>query len=164
MIMKPNEIVVKYIGQKEGKNNTFDNSTELGRLLIEAGQLAGEAWCCLFMEGIHKEAYPERFEEIDNIFTKGAVSTFENLKKEFPVLTYPKVNAMAFWQKYVEGKASWQGHTGLVTRVNADDSFESVEGNTNEAGSREGTTVMAKPHRMNWDTMSGLRLIGFIEI
>lgn len=163
--MKPSEVIVKYIGEKEGKGNAFDESTELGRRLTEAGHIDGEAWCALLMEVIHKEAYPERLLELDALFSKGAVATFKILQdQEFPVLTYPKVDAMAFWQKFVDGKAGWQGHTGLVTKVNADDSFESVEGNTNEAGSREGTTVMVKPHRMNWDTMTGLRLLGFIKI
>lgn len=163
--MKPSEVILKYIGQKEGKNNFFDETTELGQRLTDAGHLDGEAWCDLLQEVIHKEAYPERFQEIEKLFTKSAVATFSNMKEEaFPILKYPQVDAIVFWQKYIDGKAQWQGHEGLVTKVNADGTFESVEGNTNEAGSREGTTVMVKPHRMNWDTMTGLRLIGFIRI
>jgi hypothetical protein len=51
------------------------------------------------------------------------------------------------------------GHTGIVVSVNADGSYTTIEGNTNEAGSREGDRVAVKVRNL-----SDAKLKGFITV
>ncbi len=56
---------------------------------------------------------------------------------------------------------STQGHTGIVTGVYGN-SVDTIEGNTNQRGSREGDGVYHK-HRL-MGIMPGLHIIGFVRI
>lgn len=154
-----------FIGQQEKGHNVFDQTTLLGQLIEAAGHIDGEAWCDLFVEAMAKLAQPERTNFFDEVFTKSAVGTCTRLqKKGFKLNPTPSVNAIFYQQKYVKGIKQWQGHTGIVCKVNADGSFESVEGNTGSKDPREGDGVYRKSHRVNFDTNDGLRLIGFITL
>jgi hypothetical protein len=80
--------------------------------------------------------------------------------KKFTVSQIPVLGAIAVWRH----GDSWQGHLGTVTAVDLEKKrFVTVEGNTNNNGSRNGYIVLEKlrslglPHNPN-----GLNLIGFI--
>lgn len=155
--MKQIEIAKKYIGQKEGANNDFDETTPLGKILKEAGHKDGEAWCCYFTEAVFVETFRA-------LFSASTIQTFENFKKAgYEISDVPKVGYLVIWQRYKEGKPVWQGHAGVVSSVNADGTFKTIEGNTNSAGSREGDSVQEKV-RQNIRTENGLNVLGFIKI
>lgn len=159
------ETARKYLGQKEGKNNTFGNETELGKRLHEAGQKDGEAWCAYFVEACLKETAPERFDEFDKLCNASAVQTYKNCRDAaFLIGEVPNVNWLVVWQKYEKGRPQWMGHIGIVSKVNADGTFLSIEGNTNSAGSREGIEVAERSHRVAKDVNDGLRVIGFVRV
>lgn len=163
--MKLHEVATTYIGQREQLGNKFDPSTDFGKKLHAVGQKDGDPWCDLFVELCAKEADPDNFTLYDKLFTASAVATFNKFKAHgFKILDRPLVDCIVTWQKYVDGKPQWQGHTGIVSKVNADGTFESIEGNTNAAGSREGIEVARRPHRLAYDTQTGLRLLGFIKV
>ena len=155
--MKHIEIAKKYIGQKEGKGNVFDDSTPLGKILKEAGHNDGEAWCCYFTEAVFVET-------LRALFSASTVQTFHNFKNAgYEISDVPKVGHLVIWQRYKDGKATWAGHAGIVTKVIDETSFVSIEGNTNSAGSREGDSVQEKV-RTTARTENGLNVLGFVKI
>lgn len=160
------EAARKYVGQKELTNNKFSNDTEMGRKLHAAGQHDGDPWCAAFVEVCLKDAYPERTAEWDKLCNLSAVKTFKNFRDAAYVQgQLPQHGWLVAWQSYKDGVQGWTGHIGIVASINTHDStFTSLEGNTNSGGSREGMEVAERPHRLAFDTKTGLRLLGFIQI
>lgn len=155
--MKQIDIAKQYIGQKEKPGNDFDADTPLGKILKEAGQKDGEAWCCYFQEAIFVET-------LRALFSASTVQTFYNFKNAgYEIHDVPKVGTLVIWQSYKDGKPIWSGHAGLVTKVNQDGSFVTIEGNTSEKSGREGTSVQEKV-RKNVRVENGLNILGFITI
>lgn len=155
--MKQIEIAKRYLGQKEKPNNDFDIDSALGKILKDAGHKDGEAWCAYFMEAVFVETYRD-------LFSASTVQTFDNFKKAgYEISDTPKVGWLVIWQTYKGGKPQWSGHAGLVTKVNPDGSFSTIEGNTNSDGGREGTSVQEKV-RKNVRVENGLNILGFINI
>lgn len=155
--MKQIEIAKKYLGHKEKPGNIFDPKSPLGKIIIEAGQQDGEAWCAYYTEAIFVET-------LRALFSASTVQTFHNFKNAgYEISDVPKVGSLVIWQKYKDGKATWAGHAGIVTCVNSDGSFLSIEGNTNSNGSREGDSVQEKV-RKNVRVENGLNILGFVII
>lgn len=159
------ETARKYIGQKEIKGNIFKDDPnvkgDLGERLHQAGQKDGEAWCAYFVEAVLRETYPVRSAEIEKHICASAVKTFENLKKAgYKVSKSPTVGDIVVWQRYSKGKATWQGHIGIVSQV-INNSFKAIEGNTNSSGSREGDSVQEK-NRTCSVVSDGLNVLGFV--
>lgn len=151
------EIAKKFIGQKEKPGNDFDTDTPLGKILKDAGQRDGEAWCAYFMEGVFVET-------MRLLFSASTVQTFQNFKNAgYEISNVPKVGSLVIWQNYKDGAPQWSGHAGLVTRVHPDGSFSTIEGNTNSTGSREGDSVQEKI-RKNVKVENGLNILGFVDI
>jgi hypothetical protein len=165
--MRPSEIAAAYIGQKELQGNIFKDDTPLGKKLHAAGQHDGDPWCALFCEVVFKEALPDKFKELDKLFSASAVQTYKNfVAASYVTGELPAVDWMVIWQKYVNGEPQWQGHAGIVSKLNPNDkyAFESIEGNTNGAGSREGDQVAVKVRQVIKDVKNGLRVLGFVKI
>lgn len=155
--MRQIEIARKYIGHKELPGNKFDPESPLGKILKEAGHNDGEAWCALFAEAVFVET-------LRALFSASTVQTFHNFKNAgYEILDGPRVGTLVIWQTYKGGKPHWSGHCGIVTKVNSDGTFVTIEGNTSEAGSREGTSVQEKTRR-NVKVQDGLSVLGFIVI
>jgi hypothetical protein len=155
--MKQIEIAQKYLGHKEKPGNDFDENTPLGKILKEAGHKDGEAWCQYFIEAVFVET-------LRALFSASTVQTFHNFKKSgYEISDTPEVGTMVIWQRYKNGLPTWQGHAGLVTKVNPDGSFGTIEGNTDSASSREGDSVQEKV-RKNVRVENGLNILGFITI
>lgn len=162
--MRQIEIAKKYVGQKELSGNVFKDDTELGRKLHEAGQKNGEAWCAYLQEAIFCEAFPEKNKDLRKLFSASAVQTYKNFKEsgEYDCHDKPRVGDLVIWQKYAEGKPTWQGHAGIVTRVEGD-VFHTIEGNTNSSGGREGDSVAEKTRKKAFQ-VNGLNVLGFVTI
>ena len=160
------EVALKYVGQRELPNNVFDPESDFGKKLHAAGQKDGDPWCALFCELVFKEAYPERFAELDKLFSASAVQTYKNFTKGGGYMEHnlPKEGTLCIWQKYVEGKPQWQGHAGIVYELKSSWEFTCIEGNTNEQGSREGTSVQVKDRKVLKDVWNGLKVLGFIQV
>lgn len=154
----------KYLGQKEGQGNTFDDSTPLGKLVKLAGQKNGEAWCCYFGEGVFCEALPEKEPELRKLFSANCFQTYVNfLQAGYKCSLKPVPGALVIFQYLVNGVLTTRGHAGICETVISETQFTCIEGNTNEAGSREGNTVAVKTR----DTLkrdNGLVVVCFIII
>ncbi len=152
----------KYLGQTEiaGNRGWVDKAFE--KRMKAVGWAIGHSWCCYFTELVWKEAYAghKLAPAFDKLFSASSTATFANFSGSslFKVGKLPAPGALAVWRLGV----GWQGHIGIVTKVNGA-TFDTIEGNTNAQGSREGMYVARKlrrlgePHRPK-----GLNLVGFV--
>lgn len=160
------EVALKYVGQKELDGNIFSDSTDFGKKMHAVGQRDGDAWCALFCELVFKEAYPEKFAELDKLFSASAVQTYKNFIKAGGYMenNLPKEGNLAVWQTQKDGKPQWTGHAGIVHTLKSTWEFTCIEGNTNAEGGREGVTVAIKERKVLKDVWNGLKVLGFIQI
>jgi hypothetical protein len=159
------EIAKASLRQKEKAGNAGFVSPAFEKRMKAAGFQSGYAWCALFAELCWTEAFaqarPELLPEIAARFTPAAVPAFRSFEQSsiFKTGKVPKVGAVAIW---LHGTTGWQGHAAIVTAVGAN-SFETIEGNTNAAGGREGIEVAAKTRPLLYSKLAGrLNLGGFI--
>lgn len=153
------------IGQKEISGNLGFQSQEFERLMKEVGWHEGDQWCVYFAKLTWYNRSPDWLKpKIKKSISGSSQQTWENVSKDpaFVVSKIPKPGDMVIWQTYKNGVGEWSGHAGIVTKVGFND-FKTIEGNTNDAGSREGYTVAPKDRPFNFDVNNGLRLKGFIR-
>lgn len=159
------EIARLDLGKKERLSNTGFEDKQLEKDMLEVGWRAGWAWCASIQEKWIWAAYPELKETVQGFFVPSATATYRNLKNAgYPVSMQPKEGDLVYWQRMQDGKALWQGHAGVVSRVVSDTEFYSIEGNTNAGGSREGDSVQEKHRFVKADVENGLRVMGFVTI
>lgn len=160
------EVALKYVGQKELPSNVFSPDTDFGKKMKAVGHQDGHAWCSLFCELVFKEAFPARFAELDKLFSASAVQTYKNFTRGGGYLEnrMPKEGNLVIWQLQKDGKPQWQGHAGIVYELKSSWEFTSIEGNTSELGSREGTIVGIQNRKVLKDVWNGLKILGFIQI
>lgn len=170
--MKAIDVAKTFLGQHEGKNNTFDNSTPLGKAILSQGQQPGQPWCSYFLMYCIKTSDQDD-KALDKLVKPSAVETFNTIKAAFPAkyktIPEPGKTYIVAWQSYKDGKVQWTGHIGLVDpSKTVGTSFQSVEGNAAEVGvTREGIQVAEVSHKADalaYQVNNGLRLLGFIEI
>ena len=164
------EIAYKYEGQKEIGNNTGFENAVFEQKMKAVGFDSGEAWCSLFAELVWCEAYAHFdstiINRLQNLFSESATKTWLNFKnsRDFKVKSNQDLEPgdLVIWQKYNNGVADWRGHVGIVTKV-AQLFFLTMEGNTNEQGSREGQGVYEKKREYDFYKNNGLRILGFVK-
>jgi hypothetical protein len=167
--MKVEEIVeeaLSYVGQREKKGNSGFLDPKFEAEMREEGWQYGWAWCAVFGKVVFKNVYPERAEELNDLFSPSAVTTFNNFKKAgYHINTLPEVGNMVVWQTMKEGKPQATGHLGIVVKLNNSWRFQSVEGNGNDEGGREGVEVALQLDRATKkDVWNGLKVLGFVRI
>jgi hypothetical protein len=158
----------KWVGINEtGANKSFADKV-FEDMLKKVGWISGQAWCMYFAKAVHWESFPKDRANIQKILRGGTQKSFNNAKNDktgtYTVITsgQPKLGDIAIWQNL---KKPSEGHAGIVIK-SFGDSFETVEGNTNKEGSREGTSVLKKIRPLNYGktpSKSGLKLLGFIR-
>jgi len=156
-----------WVGQQENKGNMGFKDKEFDELMRAVGFKDTQAWCAYFAKLVwltaHVQAPKETRKMINAIMNGGSVASYNSfVNSDFLVNETAKEGAAVYWQKYRNGKATWMGHAGIVVQV-FDNSFVSVEGNTNPNGGREGYIVAKQGRRMNFHTTNGLRLLGFVH-
>lgn len=156
---------LKYVGMKEIKGNMGWTSEAFEEKMIATGWGETQAWCAYFTELVYSEVYDPvgLAAELDKYFSGSARRTLSKFKdaEGWDTGTIPVPGAVAIWKLVKGGKDKWQGHAGIVTEVH-DGYMETVEGNTNGGGSREGDMVAAKTRKYNFTVQNGLALEGFI--
>lgn len=163
--MTPQEIAMKYIGETEKPGNMGFTDAEFENKMKAVGFQKTHAWCAYFTELVFKEAYPERFKEIDMLFSAGTIQTFRNfLDASYPISNVPKAGNLVIWQTFKNGGPQTTGHAGVVIEAVDNNTFYSVEGNTNDGGGREGYIVAKKLRHVVANVQNGLRILGFIKV
>lgn len=162
--MTPSEVALKYIGQTEKPGNMGFNDAEFEAKMKSVGFEKTHAWCAYFAELVFKEAYPERVAELDKLFSASAVQTYKNfVNAAYLQGELPSENWLVIWQMQKDGKPQWSGHAGIVVKVIDQETFESVEGNTNDGGGRDGYIVARRIRKIH-KVQNGLQVLGFIKI
>lgn len=174
--MTLNELIVDeamiYLGKKETPGNSGFQDPEFQRVMTKMGWKPGQSWCDYLAELVYKGAYyraglSEIKDSLSALFAGGAVASYRNFKNAgWKISNIPVVGALVIFQK----GGSWHGHIGIVTETgvmqNGIECFKSIEGNTSEAGSREGTTVREQTRVLyvpNVIAFGKLQILGFVH-
>lgn len=159
------EIAKKYIGQTEKPGNMGFNDAVFEKKMQAVGFQKGQAWCSYSAELFFREALPEKDTELSKLFDASAVKTFKNFEAAgYEISAVPVPGSLVIWQHYVNGKPQWTGHAGVCVSAKLPHDFGTVEGNTNDAGGREGYIVAAKDRKLVRNIQTGLRVLGFVII
>lgn len=159
------DVAMSYVGQQEKPGNKGWENPNFELKMLQVGWKPGNAWCSFQAELIWKEAYGKShplWKALDKLFSPSATATYGNFhgSDHFKVGSAPKLGALAVWRL----GNGWQGHIGVVVNPKkAQGVFETVEGNTNKEGGREGMFTLVKQRRIGQAvTPRGLNLIGFV--
>jgi surface antigen len=158
-----------YIGQEEKPNNSGFEDAEFEAAMTKVGWEAGEAWCASFAKLVWREAYKTdaaRLLEVERLFSKSAVQTYRQFdasdwktqNEDGSPIVVPQVGALVVWQF----GDSTKGHIGIVARVFSQTEFETIEGNTDDNGGREGIKVAYRRRIVRRARGEGLNLLGFV--
>jgi hypothetical protein len=162
--MRAIETAQKYLGETEISGNAGFTQVEFEGKMKLVGWKKGEAWCAYFAELVFKEAYPERAEDFNRLFSASAVKTYSNfLANGYIGKPEPSPGDLVIWRMFKNGSPSWQGHAGIVSDVLGQTLFYSIEGNTNDGGGREGY-IVARKVRDTKRKLNGLNVMGFITL
>jgi hypothetical protein len=140
------QIAKSYIGMLEIKSNAGFYDASFSSKMKEAGWYMSAPWCAFFTKHVYKEAYADNKSlsaVIRGSFTGGAIDTLKRIKADpaFRTGIIPKPGAIVVWRLGKTGK----GHVGIVVSADlANNTMITIEGNTNNSGSREGDCVAQK--------------------
>jgi hypothetical protein len=167
-------VAKKYNGLKEipGNQGFYDKAFE--QRSKQAGFQKGFAWCMIACEVFLIEAI-ENIEkkygkdltklknEVKTEITPSTIGTWNNFKESVSFLRLtanPLPGDIVIW---VNTASRGTGHAGIVIGVLSNGSFQTIEGNTNNDGSREGNQIAIKSRLVERDG-KGLDVLGFIRI
>lgn len=144
------DIAKKYIGVKETGDNLAGDSKELlaifkaDTLEIKPGQTDGYPWCAAFVSFcVQKLLSQSSFYAGTTPPREASVSRFLNIwAKNNHCLIFPP-SSNVFRPQKGDILVFTFSHIGIVESVNGN-TMTTIEGNTNDAGSREGTVVARK--------------------
>ncbi len=171
------EIVVvaeKYLGVKEiPPNQGFYNKAFEARAR-RAGFVKGYAWCMIACKVIVTEAI-ENIQERLGIDLSLAGAEIEKKITPSTIYTWGNFRQSLYWERvekpqagdiviFVNTHSRGTGHAGIVCRVHPNGYFESVEGNSNTTGSREGTEMVRKTRLATDTDGKGLDVLGFVRL
>jgi len=131
--MKYLDIAKSQIGKSElPKNSNW--GPDVKKYLASVGITFPASWCMAFVYWCVDQHYPK------NPLTKtgGVLAQWNSLPKSM------KVKVPLPGDIFIMDFGTGHGHTGFVTAVNGD-RIETIEGNSNDDGSREGYEVCVKP-------------------
>jgi hypothetical protein len=124
-----------YVREKTGQND----GTEVERYLKSVGLRRGDQWCAAFVGWLHIEnSIPNPESGYSPNWFRANVVYRQNQKRMVPFQSRPG-QVVGFWIDY-KGRV---GHVGIIESENRLH-FNTIEGNTNMAGSDEGDGVFRK--------------------
>jgi surface antigen len=122
-------------------------------------------WCAFLAKLIWTEGFqaeePGSVHLIQAYSSGNAIDTYRNYarSKEFHVSQTPTVGSLVIWE---EGNSQF-GHAGVVIEIVDSETIKTVEGNTNNDGSREGYLTAIKTRKIHLAHGPGLNLMGFVH-
>lgn len=161
---------IKELGNNEGFEHKFFKRFNMlfEELMFAVGWKEGHAWCAYFAELVWKLAYRQDSTMVDRLgelFSANAVQTWKNFSNsEFDCSKIPAPGDVLIYQLYIDGKPTTSGHAAIVIKVNDGTLINTIEGNTNIKGSRDGDGVHPKKRKINFEKTSGLVPLGFIHL
>ena len=134
------EIAISQLGVQEiPKNSNAGPAVE--KYLKSVGLGKGYSWCMAFMYWCAKEASTQ-LGVLNPLFKTAGVLAMYN-KEQHLIVTIPQPGDI-FIMDFGKG----QGHTGIVEKVE-NNTVHTIEGNTNDEGSREGYEVCRRERKIS---------------
>lgn len=170
------EFAQHHVGFKEEPGNMGFKDPAFDTKMRQVGFENTWAWCAFFAELCWASpTYDGKwkvFTSISDNFSANAVKTYHNFKNDYSGLfrTFvdgiPEPGDIVIWEKRRGGepvkKDIWTvGHAGIIESA-TETEFVSIEGNSNDAGGREGIEVARKIRTYTYKKKDGLALKGFI--
>ena len=162
------KIAEKWVGITEkGVNASFSNDV-FETMMKKVGWRSGESWCMYLAKAIHVETFAKDKDKINKVLTGSTQVSWQNAKKDtsgtYKVVTNgnPQRGDIVIWQHTNDTS---KGHAGIVVGRNGN-TFKTIEGNTNNGGSREGDKVLLQTRQLKYNGVephSTLKLLGFIR-
>lgn len=151
------QTATSFLGQQEKPGNSGFKTSEFEAAMKRVGWFKGAAWCDFFAELVWTTAYRDDLKTaaiLSKLFTGGTLRSFQNFKKSrlFTISMTPVPGALVYWKH-----SATTGHVGIVVEAPDGPQFRTVEGNTNDAGGREGYIVARR-----WRNLSEKSLLGFV--
>lgn len=149
------EIAIPYIGATESRGNRMGNDPRMQEIFeadhhLKDGMTDGYPWCCAFVSMCVQKLISQSifYNHVRKPYTAGV--------SYFRTRWAPSQNCLIFTpnnETYSPHKGDVVvykfSHIGIVESVNEDGSLNTIEGNTNQAGSREGTTLRRKVRQIS---------------
>lgn len=162
------EIAKSYIGQEEIPGNKGFKDKSFDKKMRKVGFYTGAPWCGFFAMVLYSEAGVST-----KLLSASSMRLIEKATKAGNWHTKPIPGAVAVWATFKKGDRQTTGHIAIVgddinitsvseKGVPMSGYFETIEGNTNASGGREGNVVAEKQRSFSWDRTDGLRLMGFV--
>lgn len=142
------EIAVTQLGVEEAAGHV-NTGKQVEKYLASIGLGPGFSWCMAFMYWCHQQAAEAMGRPVLMFKTGGVLEQWRRRKDQFRALT--PIPGDIFIMDYGKGA----GHTGIVEKVE-DEVIHTIEGNTNDDGSREGYEVCRR-------TRSRAKILGYLR-
>lgn len=140
-----------------GTKETGKNSGPLiDKMLAEVGLQPGASWCAAFVHHCFQQA-ANALDVLNPCPRTGGVLKLWELAPDVSKLYMPTRGAIV-----IMDHGMGHGHCGIIESVNGGGLIETIEGNTNRGGSREGDSVA----RHIWRPEDGARgvLVGYVDL
>lgn len=169
------EIAITHIGETELPRNMGFTKKAFAELMNYVGFQPGHAWCAYFVEACYTQVFNDdvRKKAYTKLFSASTQTTLRNFAAHENFIIVPDsisyegaefiapAGCMAFWQSRSKPTL---GHVGIksMTQDGIHHSrLRTIDGNTNDGGSREGNQVAEKTRDITSKT-SSLRFQGLI--
>lgn len=160
----------KYVSEKEKLNNSGFLNAQLEKDMRSVGWTTGASWCVYFTKLMWKKGlsikFPKHWKLAEKLIVGNSQDTWDNFQKDtsgkFELSKNPKAGSIAIWQDYENNIGIRSGHAGIVEKYSSTN-FNTIEGNTNNAGGSNGDGVYKKIRTYNFNS-GNRRLRGFINI
>ncbi|MEP0903679.1 alpha/beta fold hydrolase [Nodosilinea sp. FACHB-13] len=150
-------VAQSYIGVREQGYNSGAQVEAFQRAVDGVAQ--NEAWCMSFAQYCIKAVEKAAQADSPIVQSEHCLTVWKNSPDNLRSST-PKPGSLVIWQ---HGNSS-SGHVGIVESVNADGTFITVEGNTNDGSgvTREGIGVFRRQRDLNGS--GEMRVVGFLNV
>jgi hypothetical protein len=135
------DVAISQLGVKEAPGNK-NTGKDVEKYLSSVGLGPGYAWCMAFVYWSFKQAADKMARQNPLFKSGGVLEQWRQRKDKFRALT--PAPGDVFIMDYGKGA----GHTGIVEKV-YNDFIYTIEGNTNDEGSREGFEVCRRKRPRN---------------
>lgn len=145
--MKHIEIAITQIDIQENPKGS-NWGTEVSAYLKSVRINFPASWCMAYVYWCCMKAYGK-----DNVLVKtgGALAQWNKIDKKYKFVSDPKAGDI-----FIQDHGKGLGHTGFVEKIQGEQMF-TIEGNTNDTGSREGFEVCRRFRKIS-------SCVGFIRI
>lgn len=173
------EASYKFVGQEEIPGNMGFKTPWFYKLMTGVGFVKTHPWCSYFTELVWKTGYQDYIYKymgndvkkqklthdiLSDLFSASVMTTYNNFRTNdeygFAISNTPLKGCLFTLQSKVHKSF---GHTGIVSVPNLHNSrMDTVEGNTNDKGGREGYIVAKRMRSILTSPTSSMQLVGFI--